>query len=207
MRLGARLGIDVGRARIGVARSDPDGLLAIPVETVARSTDGDDDMRRIVAIAAEFEAIELVVGLPLSLSGAATPSTDDAIGFAQRLAEAGAAVRLVDERLSTVSAQQALRATGKSAGSSVPSSTRSQRLSFCSTPSTRNVPRGTRPGARRHRRRAFQPVTQLPQSATPRILRRPIGMPCSQARPRRSTPNRLRPRRPHRSRRMPITRR
>lgn len=115
MRSGARLGIDVGRARIGVARCDAGGLLAVPVETVARSTDGDDDLRRILAIAAEFEAIELVVGNPLSLSGAATPSTDDAIGFAQRLAEAGAAVRLVDERLSTVSAQQALRATGKSA--------------------------------------------------------------------------------------------
>ncbi|GAA1754591.1 Holliday junction resolvase RuvX [Agromyces humatus] len=114
MRSGARLGIDVGRARIGVSRCDAGGLLAVPVETVPRSTDGDDDVRRILELAYEFEAIELVVGNPLSLSGAETPSTDDATAFAKRLAAAGATVRLVDERLSTVSAQQALRATGKS---------------------------------------------------------------------------------------------
>lgn len=114
MRNGARLGIDVGRARIGVARSDPSAILAVPVETVARSADGDGDIRRILALAEEFDAIELVVGNPLSMSGAATASTADAVAFAERLAAAGAHVRLVDERLSTVSAQQALRATGKS---------------------------------------------------------------------------------------------
>jgi putative Holliday junction resolvase len=114
VRNGARLGIDVGRARIGVARSDPSAILAVPVETVARSADGDGDIRRILALAEEFDAIELVVGNPLSMSGAATASTADAVAFAERLAAAGAHVRLVDERLSTVSAQQALRATGKS---------------------------------------------------------------------------------------------
>jgi putative Holliday junction resolvase len=115
-----RLGIDVGRARIGVARSDPSAILAVPVETVARSADGDGDIRRILALAEEFDAIELVVGNPLSLSGAPTASTDDAIAFAGRLAAAGSAVRLVDERLSTVSAQQALRASGKSSRSQRP---------------------------------------------------------------------------------------
>ncbi|MDF0515209.1 Holliday junction resolvase RuvX [Agromyces sp. H3Y2-19a] len=117
MRSGARLGIDVGRARIGVSRCDSGGLLAVPVETVPRSAEGDADVRRILAIADEYEAIELVVGNPLSLSGAPTPSTDDAVEFAGRLAGAspGRQVRLVDERLSTVSAQQALRATGKKA--------------------------------------------------------------------------------------------
>jgi putative Holliday junction resolvase len=114
VRNGARLGIDVGRARIGVARSDPSAILAVPVETVARSADGDGDIRRILALAEEFDAIELVVGNPLSMSGAATASTADAVAFAERLAAAGAHVRLGDERLSTVSAQQALRATGKS---------------------------------------------------------------------------------------------
>ena len=114
MRQGARLGIDVGRARIGVARCDAGGLLAVPVETVQRSADGDADVRRILELAEEYDAIELVVGNPLSLSGSATPSTEDAIAFAERLAAGGAAVRLVDERLSTVSAQQALRASGKS---------------------------------------------------------------------------------------------
>ncbi len=115
MRPGARLGIDVGRARIGVARCDPSAILAVPVETVARSADGGDgDIRRILDLAAEHEAIELIVGNPLSLSGQATASTADAVAFAARLAAAGAGVRLVDERMSTVSAQQALRSAGKS---------------------------------------------------------------------------------------------
>ncbi|WP_353814209.1 Holliday junction resolvase RuvX [Agromyces sp. SYSU T00266] len=115
MRSGARLGIDVGRARIGVARCDPSAILAVPVETVARSA-GDDgsDLRRVLELASEFEAFELVVGHPLSLSGRPTASTADAVGFAERLAATGAAVRLVDERMSTVSAQQALRSAGKS---------------------------------------------------------------------------------------------
>jgi putative Holliday junction resolvase len=114
-RPGARLGIDVGRARIGVARCDPSVILAVPVETVPRSAEGEDgDVRRILEIAAEYDAIELVVGNPLSLSGQATASTEDAIAFAERLAAAGAHVRLVDERMSTVSAQQALRSAGKS---------------------------------------------------------------------------------------------
>ena len=117
---GVRLGIDVGRARIGVARCDAGGLLAVPVETVPRAADGDADVRRILELAEEYEAIELVVGNPLSLSGAATPSTEDAIAFAERLAAGGTAVRLVDERLSTVSAQQALRASGKSSRSQRP---------------------------------------------------------------------------------------
>lgn len=117
MRTGARLGIDVGRARIGVSRCDGGGLLAVPVETVPRAPEGDADVRRILAIAEEYDAIELVVGNPLSLSGQPTPSTDDAVEFAGRLATAnpGRPVRLVDERLSTVSAQQALRASGKKA--------------------------------------------------------------------------------------------
>ncbi|MFE5671803.1 Holliday junction resolvase RuvX [Agromyces sp. NPDC056523] len=116
MRSGARLGIDVGRARIGVARCDPSAILAVPVETVARSAEGEDgDVGRILDLAAEHEAVELVVGNPLSLSGQPTASTADAVAFAERLATAGAKVRLVDERMSTVSAQQALRASGKSA--------------------------------------------------------------------------------------------
>jgi putative Holliday junction resolvase len=114
MRQGVRLGIDVGRARIGVARCDAGALLAVPVETVQRADDGDDDVRRVLELADEFGAIELVVGHPLSLSGEATASTDDAVAFAERLAASGARVRLVDERLSTVSAQQALRAAGRS---------------------------------------------------------------------------------------------
>lgn len=116
MRDGVRLGVDVGRARIGVARCDPSAMLAVPVETVPRAAEGSDaDVRRILELAEEYGAFELVVGHPLSLSGSATPSTDDAVAFAERLARGGAAVRLVDERMSTVTAQQALRASGKRA--------------------------------------------------------------------------------------------
>ena len=122
MRAGVRLGIDVGKARIGVARCDLHGMLATPLETVQRSSSGDADVRRILALADEHGAIELIVGMPLGLSGHRTPSTDDAEGFAVRLADAlrsaggepaGAEVRLVDERLSTVSAQGQLRQAGR----------------------------------------------------------------------------------------------
>jgi putative Holliday junction resolvase len=117
-RPGVRLGIDVGKARIGVARCDPHGMLATPLETVARRSDG-SDVARIVELAVEAGAIEILVGLPLALSGRATASTDDAAGFAARLASAaGVGVRLVDERLSTVSAHSALRASGRSQKSS-----------------------------------------------------------------------------------------
>lgn len=113
MRAGVRLGIDVGRARIGVARCDPHALLATPLETVARDARG-GDVERIMELAAEADAIELVVGLPIGLSGHRTPSTDDAEGFAALLAGAGSLpVRLVDERLSTTQAQSQLRAAGK----------------------------------------------------------------------------------------------
>ena len=132
MRTGVRLGIDVGKARIGVSRSDFHGMLATPVETVPRAasgaSDGDADVTRIVAIAEELEAFEVIVGLPLNLRGERTPSTEDAVEFAERLAhrfahataaqpsDASAAVtcvRLVDERLSTVSAQSQLRQAGR----------------------------------------------------------------------------------------------
>ena len=102
--------MDVGRARIGIAVCDRDGLLATPVETVRR--DDSSDLRRILEIADEYDALELVVGLPLSMSGGDTPSTDDARAFAARIAE-HRPVRLVDERLSTVTAQRGLHQAGK----------------------------------------------------------------------------------------------
>ncbi|MCW4384332.1 Holliday junction resolvase RuvX [Salinibacterium sp. SYSU T00001] len=115
MRAGVRLGVDVGRARIGLARSDLHGMLATPVETVPR---GEGDVATIAAAAREFEAVEVVVGLPLSLSGASTASTEDARAFALLIAREGVPVRLVDERLSTVTAQQALRANGRTSRNS-----------------------------------------------------------------------------------------
>ncbi|MFG1948972.1 Holliday junction resolvase RuvX [Nonomuraea sp. NPDC048826] len=111
MRFGTRLGVDVGSVRIGVARSDPSGMLATPVETVQR---GKGDLDRIAAIADEYEAIEVVVGLPKSLSGrqgpAATLAREFAVLLAARLAPTP--VRLFDERLTTVAAQHGLRASG-----------------------------------------------------------------------------------------------
>jgi putative Holliday junction resolvase len=120
VRKGVRVGIDVGKVRIGVSRSDPDGLLATPVETVARS-DGGADLQRIAAIVTELGAAEVIVGLPLALSGAQTASTADAIGFASALTgRLAVPVRLVDERLSTVSAASALHAAGRKAKQSRP---------------------------------------------------------------------------------------
>ena len=118
MRSGVRIGIDVGTARVGVARSDRDGLLATPVETVPRDDATLERLRRLID---ELEPLEIVVGLPLSLSGADTLSTTDARDFAAQLATAsGTPVRLVDERLSTVTAQRQLRESGRRAKGSRP---------------------------------------------------------------------------------------
>lgn len=115
MRRGRRLGVDVGDARIGVASSDPDGLLATPVETVP-GRDVPAARRRLVALVAEYEPLEVVVGLPRSLSGGEGPAAAKVRGFAEELAKAVApvAVRLVDERMTTVSAAQSMRASGVS---------------------------------------------------------------------------------------------
>jgi putative holliday junction resolvase len=112
LRGGARIGVDVGDARIGVAQSDPSGLIATPVETVAR---GPGDLARIAAITAEADAIEVVVGLPRSLSGGEGPAAVRVREFARTLAEAVSPVpvRLVDERLSTVTAESVLRGQGR----------------------------------------------------------------------------------------------
>ena len=118
IRSGARLGIDVGTVRIGVARSDIHAILATPLATVIRN---DGAVTEIVRMIEEIEAMEVIVGLPLALSGTRTASTQDAVDFAQHVAEATSIpVRLVDERLSTVSAQHALHASGRDVRSSRP---------------------------------------------------------------------------------------
>lgn len=108
-----RIGIDPGDARIGVARSDPSGFLASPVETVRR---GRGDLARIAAILAEVDSdvIEVVVGLPRSLSGGEGPAAAKTRVFAGQLARriAPVQVRLCDERLTTVSAEAMLRDRG-----------------------------------------------------------------------------------------------
>lgn len=112
MRPGVRIGIDVGTVRIGVARSDRDGLLATPVQTVQRTNE--KHVAELVSIITELDAVEVIIGLPLSLSGARTASTEDALIVARELAlQIDVPCRLIDERLTTVSAHSALRTAGK----------------------------------------------------------------------------------------------
>ena len=117
IRPGVRLAIDVGRARVGIARSDQDGIMAVPVETAPRDTATDV----VVGLVAEYSPLEVVVGLPLNMAGEHTPSTDDAVEFAQVLAQrVEVPVRMVDERLSTVSAMAGLHGSGKTVKSAKP---------------------------------------------------------------------------------------
>ncbi len=114
---GRRLAIDVGSVRVGVASSDPDGTLATPVETVPRAakTHTDSaDVQRIVALAEEYEAVEIIVGLPRTLRGERGTAATLAVRFARVLHRAlpGVPVRLSDERLTTVSAARGLRDSG-----------------------------------------------------------------------------------------------
>jgi putative Holliday junction resolvase len=116
IRRGVRLGVDVGDVRIGVASCDPDAVLATPVETVRR---GRGDVGRIIDLACSLEAVEVVVGLPLSMSGATGAAAVKATSFAERLVREiegrslAVPVRLSDERLTTVSAERVLREQGR----------------------------------------------------------------------------------------------
>jgi putative Holliday junction resolvase len=110
---GRRLGVDVGTVRIGVAVSDPDGILATPVETVRRERSG-RHLRRLSALVEELGVVEVVVGLPRTLADRAGTSAQDAVEVADGLAGriAPVPVRLADERLTTVVAQRSLREAG-----------------------------------------------------------------------------------------------
>ena len=110
---GRRLGIDVGTVRIGVAVSDPDGILATPVETVRRDR-GDGHLRRLIKLVRELDIVEIVVGLPRTLADRAGASADDAVALAAAVAGrvGSVPVRLADERLTTVSAARSLREAG-----------------------------------------------------------------------------------------------
>lgn len=110
---GRRLGVDVGTVRIGVAASDPDGILATPLETVKRERTG-RHLRRLATLVEDHGAVEVIVGLPRTLADRSGSSAQDAVEVADKLAEliAPVPVRLADERLTTVSAQRALRDAG-----------------------------------------------------------------------------------------------
>ena len=121
---GRRIGLDVGTVRIGVAVSDRGATLATPVETVARETGFKDrdkgDIDRLLALIDEYGAVEVVVGLPRTLKGRGSQSVKHAREIAfrinRRLSNAGRSipVRMADERLTTVAATAALRASGVS---------------------------------------------------------------------------------------------
>ena len=112
MRTGVRLAVDLGSARVGVARCDPSGLLASPLATLTR---GRGVVVELVALAAVHNPIEVIVGLPTGLSGREGAAAEAARAFAQSLAArlAPVPVRLVDERFTTVIAHEALRQGGR----------------------------------------------------------------------------------------------
>jgi len=112
LRTGTRLAVDVGSTRIGVARCDPDGLLASPLATIRR---GRGDLDRLASLAAGEGAIEIIIGLPTGLSGREGAAAAQARSFAGALADrlAPLPVRLVDERFTTVIAHDALRQGGR----------------------------------------------------------------------------------------------
>ncbi|ASK64607.1 Holliday junction resolvase RuvX [Brachybacterium avium] len=112
---GVRLGVDVGDVRVGLARSDLDGMIATPVETLERDT----AVGRVVQEARGAEARVIMVGLPRSLNGSEGAAAQKARDFSQELTESLAGdspsieVRLIDERLTTVSAHKALHSSGR----------------------------------------------------------------------------------------------
>ncbi|MGH4013062.1 MAG: Holliday junction resolvase RuvX [Pseudonocardiaceae bacterium] len=112
---GRRLGIDIGDVRVGVALSDPSGVLATPLVTLKRDKRGGTDLDALAALVVEHEVVEVVVGLPRTLAGrhgaAARAAQDYARALAERL-DNSVPVRLTDERLSTVSAARMLAERG-----------------------------------------------------------------------------------------------
>lgn len=113
MQQGRRLAFDYGDVRIGVAVSDRDSILATPVETLL--TKREDLWDRIFDLLAEYEPVHVYVGRPIHLSGRESDSTTKAEAFAQEFRERfDVDVTMIDERLSTVSAQRSLREAGRS---------------------------------------------------------------------------------------------
>ncbi|MGH3789006.1 MAG: Holliday junction resolvase RuvX [Pseudonocardiaceae bacterium] len=115
LRPGRRLGVDVGEVRVGVALSDPAGVLAMPLATLNRDRTGGADLEALAALVVEHEVVEVVVGLPRTLAGRLGPSAQAAADYARALAGRIAddvPVQLTDERLTTVSATRRLAERG-----------------------------------------------------------------------------------------------
>ena len=107
---GVWLGVDVGTVRVGVARSDPRGVLASPVATLAR----EGGVRELARLVQDHEAVGVVVGLPVTLAGREGTSAALARDYAEQLARviSPIPVEFVDERLTTVAAERRLAARG-----------------------------------------------------------------------------------------------
>ena len=111
MLRGRRLGVDVGSVRVGVALSDPDGVLATPLVTVPR--DG-GSAGAVAALVAEYGVVGVVVGLPRTLAGHEGPAAEAARAFAAELEQVlDVPLELSDERLTTVVATRQLRESGR----------------------------------------------------------------------------------------------
>jgi putative holliday junction resolvase len=108
--------VDVGSVRVGVALSDPGGVLATPLVTLDHDAGAGTDLDRLVALVDEHEVVEVVVGLPRTLAGrdgpAAQTARDYAAALTQRLGGRAVPVVLSDERLTTVAATRALSDRG-----------------------------------------------------------------------------------------------
>ncbi len=114
MRSGRRLSVDVGKVRIGVAASDFHSILASGLETVARGAELEPSLKRIVELVDEIEPIEIYVGLPISMSGNNSASTQDAIQFAKQLSLlVTTEIRFIDERMTSITAANALKTSGR----------------------------------------------------------------------------------------------
>ncbi|MET3920621.1 Holliday junction resolvase RuvX [Arthrobacter sp. UYEF20] len=117
---GVKLGVDVGTVRVGVAVCDQDAILATPLRTLERNAKKNTDVRILAALAAELHVVEIFVGLPRTMKGEEHASARMATDYAKLLAGAlrdrgsEVPVRLVDERLSTVTAHNNLHEAGVS---------------------------------------------------------------------------------------------
>ena len=106
----------MGSVRVGLAASDPGGILATPIQTLERDLESGADQGVIAAVVLERAVLEVVVGLPRSLSGGEGPAATGARTYATQLADriAPTPVRLVDERWTTIDAHRRLRDSGVS---------------------------------------------------------------------------------------------
>ena len=107
------MALDVGDSRIGVALSDPLGMLASPLVIIRRLNEA-SDVLSVVNLVNEHKAGKLIVGLPLSLSGETGMQAQKVKAFAEKLAiSLSVPLEMVDERFSTVTAREYMRETGK----------------------------------------------------------------------------------------------